>query len=444
VSVEELLERDSALIAEAEKIRFFPLAPGGGGGCWLVDADGRRLLDLTAGWAVANTGYADPLVRAAVEEELRRGSYAGLTSAIVPAAIELADRLVELVPTARPSKVWFGHSGSDANECVARLVTRATGRRRLISFIGSYHGSTDGSAALSGHTAQARFAGNAFSVKVPYPNAYRPVFASDPAAEEQAILDYLDRSVLESVSPRDDTAAIWIEAIQSDGGDLAPSPDFLSGLADICRRSEILLVLDEVKVGMGRTGHWFAYQAAGIRPDIVVLGKALGGGFPLSAVVAPPEILDSATAIALFTTAGNSISTTAGRAVIRSIEERDLVRNAAAAGDRLRAGLADLAARHSMIGDVRGRGLIVGVELVNDRETRDPARREAAKVVYRAWELGLVVFYVGLGSNVLELTPPLSISADEVDTGLAILDEALRDVEAGRVPDDTVARFAGW
>jgi len=322
----ELVELDDRLIANAEKIRFFPFVPVGGEGSYLIDADGRRILDFTAGWAVTNTGYADPIIRERVEKRLSRGSYAGVVSAVVEPAVELAARLVELAPVRGRPKVWFGQSGSDANEALARLVRRATGRPRIVSFVGAYHGSNDGSAALSGHSAQARWATAAPGARLPYPDAYRPELAPQPEANEAAILGRLEE-LLATSCPAAETAALLVEPIQSDGGILAPSASFLRGLEAICRRSGILLAIDEVKVGMGRSGGWFAHQAAGLRPDFVVLGKALGGGLPLSAVIGPAEILDVEPAIALFTTAGNPLSCAAALGVIESIESRGLMAN---------------------------------------------------------------------------------------------------------------------
>ncbi len=443
LSAAELVALDAKLIADAAKIRFFPFVPVAGAGSWLVDADGRRVLDFTGGWAVANTGYGDPVIAEAVASVLARGAYSGLVSAVSERALALAERLLMLASPASPAKVWFGHSGSDANEAAARLVTRATGRRRLISFVGSYHGSTDGSAALSGHSAQAQL-GLAGSIKIPFPNAYRLQFGSDAVAEEHAILRHLEDYILQSISPAEDTAAVFVEPIQSDGGDLAPSPAFLAGLAAICKRHGILLVVDEVKVGMGRTGDWFAHEASGVTPDLIILGKALGGGLPISAIVGPPDILDVGTGLALFTTAGNPVSCAAGLAVLDSIEDRGLRANAATMGDRLTAGLRVLAERHQIVGDVRGRGLICGAELVSDRARKTPAARETAKVVFRAAELGLAIFYCGLGSNVLEFTPALGISSEEVDLGLDLLERALSDVEEGMVSDAAIADYAGW
>ncbi|MEK6719700.1 MAG: aspartate aminotransferase family protein [Chloroflexota bacterium] len=440
--VDDLVARDRASIAEAQKIRFFPFAPVAADGAHVIDADGRRLLDFTAGWAVANTGYGNARVRAAILAEVERGSYAGVVSAAIEPPIVLAERLLELTALRRPSKVWFGHSGSDANEALARLVRRATGRSRIITFNGAYHGSTDGSAALSGHTAQARWAASDHAARLPFPDAYRAP-GENAAAEEASILELLERR-LGFDWPPSDTAALLVEPIQSDGGILAPSPAFLRGLERICRDHDILLAVDEVKVGLGRTGEWFGWQESGIEPDLVVLGKALGAGLPLSAIVGPSEILDVEPSIALFTTAGNPIACAAALGGLDAIEHERLVTNAALVGAKLAAKLRRMAAGRALTGDVRGRGLVLGVELVRDLATKEPADRETAKVCYRAAQLGLAVFYVGMRSNVLEITPPLCLTVAEAEEGVEILGQAIDDVTAGRVPDGALDGFAGW
>jgi 4-aminobutyrate aminotransferase len=291
--------------------------------------------------------------------------------------------------------------------------------------------------------AQARYAPGDAGAKVPYPDAYRHPLGVDAAADERAVLEAIE-TALATTCPARETAAILIEPIQSDGGILAPSAAFLQGVEAICRRGGILLAIDEVKVGMGRTGTWAAHHASGVTPDLVILGKALGGGLPLSAVIGPAELLDAEPAMALFTTAGNPLSCAAALAAIQSSETRELLANAERVGAHLVAGLAGLRARHEAIGDIRGRGLVVGVDLVDDRATKAPATTVAAKVSFRAAELGLAVFLVGMHSNVLEITPPLCLTADDADEGVAILDRALSDVERGLVSDEAVAAYAGW
>jgi 4-aminobutyrate aminotransferase len=444
VTVDQLYETDAGLIGDAIKLRFYPMAVERGQGSRLWDVEGKEYLDFTAGWAVANTGYSHPRVKQAVIEQLNHTTFAGLISVMHEPALELAEKLVELVPGDFRKKAWFGLSGSDASETVGRLLPLATGKRRMVSFIGAYHGSTAASMAMSAHIAQTQFIGGGHVVKVPYPNPYRPPFGNDIGEPAERAVRFLEDYIFKTICPPDDVAGVIVETVQSDGGDIVPPPQFLPMLADVCRRHDIYLVVDDVKVGMGRTGEMFSFQHFDVTPDVVILGKSLGGGLPLSAVVARQEILDVGPALALFTTTGSALSCAAGLATIQAIEQDGLLENARVVGSYLNDQLRDLMDKHPLVGDVRGLGMIQGVELVWDRETKEPAPSEAAKVVYRAFELGLLVFYVGMFSNVLEITPPLILTRAEVDEGVAILDQALSDVEAGKVSDEVVAPYAGW
>jgi len=446
LTTDQLQELDAGLISDALKIRFFPHVTHEGNGSRLRDTEGRQYLDFSAGWAVANTGYSHSHVKRGVIEQLERTTFGGLLSSMHQPAVLLAEKLVELVPGDFHKKVWYGLSGSDASETAGRLLHLATGKRRMVGFIGAYHGSTAASLAMSAHAAWTRFIGGGHVTKVPYPHPYRCPFGEGPSGDECAekVIRYLEDYLFKTICPPQDVAGIIVEAVQSDGGDIVPSPNFLPMLEDVCRRHDIHLVLDEVKVGMGRTGEWFAFQHSGVTPDLVILGKSLGGGLPLSAVVGRREILDVGPAVALFTTAGNAVSCAAGLATVEAIQQDGLVDNARRVGGYLHDRLAALQERHALIGDVRGLGLIQGVELVKDRHGKEPATAAAAKVVFRAWELGLVLFYAGMFSNVLEITPPLVLSEAEADEGVGILDQALSDVEAGRVSDAAVARYAGW
>ena len=422
-----LYQRDTAAIAGVEKLRFFPLAAIKGEGCWLIEEGGRRLLDLSASWTASGLGHGHPAITDAVTTALRHAPGASALSAAHPDSVRLAEDLLDAVPGTVDRRVYLGHAGSDANDVALRACRHATGKRRVLAFEHSYHGGVGLAMSVSGVHVDAGVPADPDSSFVPFPDPLRP-HADDPAA---ASLDTVDATLADG-----DVACVIVEPIQSDGGLVVPPDGFLADLHKLCVRHDVPLICDEVKVGLGRTGLLHAFQHDGVVPDIVTLGKALGGGLPLSAAVGPAAILDSSTASALLTTAGNPACAAAGRAVLRTLAEERLPEAAAAAGDRLLAGLRKI--DDPRIGDVRGRGLAIGVDLVTDGVTRDPVL--AQKVVYRAWQLGAVVFYVG--GNVLEVTPPLTISDTEIDLAVEILARSID--EAGAVSDEEVAPYAGW
>lgn len=435
-----LLDRDGIAIARIQKLRFSPLAVTCGEGVYLVGEGGRRLLDFSASWGAASLGHSHPAIRGAVMAALDSQAGASILSSINQPAVELAEQLLDLTPGSGERRVWLGHSGSDANETAARAVTAATGRSRIISFIGAYHGGTTGSMAISAHSSQEGVDKAPGLVSLPYPDPYHP-HDGDPSG--RSVIALLERRFAEDVSPQD-VAALFFEPIQSDGGLIVPPPGFLRELDDLCCSHGILMVCDEVKVGLGRSGMLHCFQHEGIVPDLVVFGKGLGGGLPISALVGPAEILDHQSAFSMQTLHGNPVTASAASAVLNTIAAEDLTENAERVGARLQEQLRDLQEKHELIGDVRGRGLAVGVELVLNRDSREHAPVETAKVVIRAHELGLVLFYVGMNSNVLEMTPPLVVTTEQVDEAIAVLDQALIDVAEGRVPDEKLEGYAGW
>ena len=437
-SNDDLSQRDAAAIAEIQKLRFNPLAARGGKGSYLVSEDGRRILDLSASATAASLGYAHPAVTEAVTRALADMAGASLLMYPNEPAAALAEALLQVTPGEGERRVWFGHSGSDANDAAARVIEAATGRPRFISFIGSYHGGVAGSMAISGHTAMTHTLPRPGLVLLPYPDPYRPRFSAD------AVLDMLDYQ-FDTTCPPEQVAAVFIEPVMSDGGLIVPPAGFLKALEERCRQHGILTVLDEVKVGCGRSGLFHAFSHEGLTPDLVVLGKGIGGGLPLSAVIGPAAILDHRPAFAIQTTGGNPVCTAAGLAVLRTILDEDLPAHAARMGKQLADGLRKLGERHATIGDVRGRGLAIGVDLVQDRESKTPVEATTtAKVILRAYELGASFIYVGLAANVLEITPPLNLSDAECAEGLAIIDRALADVAAGRVSDEAVQAYMNW
>lgn len=423
-----LYERDATSISGLQKLRFFPLALTGGEGVHVIDETGHRLLDLSAAWGAASLGYGHPALVAAVTAAVRNPAGASILSASHRGAVELAEDILGLFPELSDHRVWFGHSGSDANETAFRAIAAATGRKRVVAFRGAYHGGTAGSMAISGHSVQSHAARAEGLLLIDYPNPSR-------GEDGTAVISDLERRFACDVPP-DDVGALFIEPIQSDGGLIVPPPGFLRALVDLCRARGILIVSDEVKVGLGRTGKMHAYEHEGFTPDVVCLGKGLGGGLPISALLGPAHIMDHASAFAMQTLHGNPVSVAAASAVLNTIAEDRLAAHAGEVGALLLEGLKHLQSRHPVISDVRGRGLAIGVEL--------DSKRTAAKTVYRAFELGLILYYVGQNSNVLEMTPPLILGKADGERAVAILDRAITDVEQGMVSDEAVKNFAGW
>ncbi len=320
---DSLYTRDEAAIGSLQKLRFFPLAVTGGKGARLVEEAGRHLIDLTGAWGAASLGYGHPALAEAVSRAIAHPAGASILSASNGPAVTLAERLLATFPGRGTHKVWFGHSGSDANEAVYRAVTKATGRSGVIAFVGAYHGCTIGSMAFSGHSVQAGAAKTDGLILLPYPDQYRP-YQNDPTGD--AILTLLREKLAEV--PAGSIGAAFLEPIQSDGGLIVPPNGFLRKFADICRAHGILVVCDEVKVGLARSGRMHCFEHEGFVPDILVLGKGLGGGLPLSAVIAPADILDCASAFAMQTLHGNPVCAAAGLAVLETIDREDLAADA--------------------------------------------------------------------------------------------------------------------
>ena len=432
-----LYERDDAVIAGIEKLRFFPLEVASGHGSTLVTPDGRDLLDLSATWTASGLGHGHPAVVEAVSRAVRTMPGSGGLSAVHPDSVGLAEDLLALVPGSGERRVYLGHAGSDANDVALRACRHASGSQTVLAFEHSYHGGLGVAMGVSGVHVDAGVPADPDAVFLPYPNPFRPI-SDDVQADVTACLDLAEAHLAGG-----SIACLIVEPILSDGGLIVPPDGFLASLHRLCRRHGVPMICDEVKMGLGRPGTLHAFDHDGVEPDIVTFGKVLGGGLPLSAAVGPAEILDAPPAAALLTTAGNPVCTAAGRAVLATIVGDRLADRAAKVGALLADGLRALAGSpgSERIGDIRGRGLAIGLELV-DPQTGERDPRLAAQVVYRAWELGAVVYYVG--GNVLEITPPLVLTETEATRAVEILGAAIGDAAAGKVNAEEVARYAGW
>jgi 4-aminobutyrate aminotransferase len=431
-----LLERDGQAIAKLQKLRFNPAVVVSGTGSTLLLEDGRTLIDLSAGWGAAILGYGHPAIKEAMQKAAENPAGVGLISVVSEPSVRLAEKLLALTPGHGDRRVWIGHSASDANEAVIRALKASTGREKFISFAGSWHGGTVGSMCVSGHPALDATSRSQGLHLLPYPNAYRDPegYAEDIVSEFSVWAEQHGRNY----------AAFLIEPIQSDSGVNVPPPGFMKNIAEICREHGILTVSDEAKVGLARTGRLHAFAHDDWLPDIVVFGKGLGGGLPIGAAIGPAHIMDFASGFALQTLHGNPYSTSAALAVLETIEHENHAARATRAGNSFKAGFELLKQKHPCIGDVRGRGLAIGVEIVKDRHIKLPDKLKTIKIALRAYELGALFYYVAPDGNVLEFTPPLVISDRELASALEIIDQAMLYVEANLIDDATAQGFAAW
>jgi len=442
---DQIIELDRTYLSPSMRIPFFPLAVRSGRGAEIEDWEGRRYLDFLSGAAIANVGHQHPRVVEAIQKQAAELVHYNAAYAYHRPLAEVAEALCRITPGNVHKRVALGLSGADANDGAIKLARAATGRQKIIAFLKSYHGSTYGALSLSAVSLPMRRRFGPFLPEiyhVPYPDPYRCPFAAGADDCAAACLDYL-RTVLMNQVPAEEVAAVIIEPIQGDAGVVVPPQSFVDGLARLCRDHGILLIADEVQTGMGRTGRWFASEHFGLLPDAVIIGKAVASGMPLSALVARADLMEHWSAPGhVFSTAANPVCCAAALATIHVIEEEGLVERAEHMGAYLMGGLHELAGRYEVVGDVRGRGLLLGVDLVTDRRTRERARAISAKVSWRCWERGL--FLTFFSGSVLRICPPLVITEEEIDRALSVLDDALRDVLAGRVPDSVLDHVKGW
>jgi len=393
-------------------------------GSWIYATDGKRYLDFTTGIGVTSTGHCHPDVVAAAREQVGRIVHAQYTTVMHKPLLELTERLGDFLPSGLDS-VFYATSGSEAVEASVRLARMATGRPNIISFHGGFHGRTVGAASLT--TAGTKFR-SGFSPLMggvhiaPFPHAYR--YGWDEETAVNFALKELDHLLLSISSPAD-TAAFIIEPVLGDGGYIPTPPAFLQGLRERADRHGIVLILDEVQAGVGRTGKFWGHDWAGITPDVVITAKGLASGFPISAIAASTELMGKAWPGSQGGTyGGNAVAAAAGVATLGVIEREDLVENALLRGNELRAGLDVLQAEVAGIGNVRGRGLMQGVEFTNADHEPDAAM--ALAVQQAAVKEELLLLTCGPNGNVVRIIPALNVSSDEIQTGLAKFTQALK------------------
>ena len=441
----DALSRSESYLSPATRLRFPTLTVEGGDGAWIWDSDGHRYLDMHSMAGVANVGYGHPSVVAAICDQAKRFVHCNPAYTLHDAPLRLAEQLCDLVPGDFPKRVAFGLSGSDAIDGSLKLVRAATSRPLVLAFHGAYHGSTYGALSLSSVSSAMR---RGFHPLVPsiehvrFPDAYRGSGGATPEEIGAACLAEL-RETLRTTAPADDVAAVIIEPVQGDSGILVPPATFLQQVREITNQHGILLVFDEVQTGLGRTGTMLAAEHCGVQPDITVLGKALGGGMPISAIVSRSNLMDSWSAPGhVFSTSASPVCAAAALAVLDVIRGEALPAAAAERGEALRREMENLQRDFEPVGDVRGIGLMIGVDLVVGRATRERDRLLAAKVVKGCFDRGL--FITSLAGSVLRLIPPLVLSDEDVRTAAQIIRDALAGAIQGEVSDEQVSEFTGW
>jgi 4-aminobutyrate aminotransferase len=425
----ELLERDERYMSPSYT-RIYPLVVERGSGAVIEDVDGNLFLDFTAGIAVTSTGHCHPRVVAAIQEQAGKLIHMSGTDFYYEPQIDLSQRLAELAPGESSKRVFFTNSGAEALEAALKLARWHAGRSRAVAFLGAFHGRTYGAMSLSGSKLVHR---RGFSPlvpdihHVPYPRGpegrHVPDFGRRSVAQ-------IEETIFKRVAPPDEVAAIFVEPIQGEGGYHVPPPDFLPALRDLCDRYGMLLVVDEVQTGMGRTGKLFAVEHWGVDPDIICLAKGIASGMPLGAMIAKEEVMDWPSGSHASTFGGNPVSCRAALATLELLE-KGYTANAAQRGEQLRHGLSKLQRSFAQIGDVRGLGLMVAADVVRaqDRQTADPVARD--EIVQAAFRRGLLL--LGCGESALRFCPPLCITAEQVDSALQILANVLADRKPEKV-----------
>ncbi len=419
----EILERKERAVADPLSV-YLPIVIAEGHGGTITDVDGNTFIDFTGGVGCLNVGHSHPRVVEAAQEQLSRFSHTDFTIVPYEVYVELAERLIALTPISAPAKAAFFNAGAEAIENAIKFARSYTKRQAVIAFEGGFHGRTLLALSLTSKTHPYKAGLGPFSsevYRVPYPNGYR-----GPSAEEA--LAALERAFLTEVAP-ENVAAIVIEPVLGEGGFVVAPPEFLAGIRRLCDEHGIVLVVDEVQTGYGRTGRMWGIEHSGVEPDLMTVAKSIAAGLPLSGVIGRAEIMDAPADSAIGGTyVGNPVAQAAALAVLDVFDDEGLVERAAEIGETIRSRMLSWQERYAAIGDVRGLGMMLAIELVGDRETKEPAPELATAVVEAAAERGLLLLKSGIYSNCIRVLAPLVLTEGELDEALAAWEEALSSV----------------
>ena len=422
-----IIERDHKVLSPSYT-RGYPLVVNRGEGAIIEDVDGNRFLDFNAGIAVVATGHCHPRVVRAIQQQAAKLIHMSGTDFFYENMVELAEKLAALAPGGVPRRVYFGNSGTEAVEAAMKLARYHTGRDKFIAFLGGFHGRTMGALSLTGskYVQKKRFGALVPGVNhIPYPYCYRcPVNLHVDTCKVECLKTA--ETLFQTILPADEVAAIVVEPIQGEGGYVVPPQKFFDELQALAKRHNILIVADEVQSGMGRTGKMWASDHFGLVPDIMTVAKGIASGMPLSAMIARTEVMDWKPGAHASTYGGNPVAVASSLATIALLEE-ELVENAARIGSHILGRMAGWPQRFRCVGDVRGRGLMIGFELVRDQQTKERAPDLRDRIEMMAFERGLLV--LGAGQNSIRLCPPLVITQDQADFAVDTLDECLQAIQ---------------
>ncbi|HSP66904.1 MAG TPA: acetyl ornithine aminotransferase family protein [Bryobacteraceae bacterium] len=420
-----LIERDEHVLSPSYT-RSYPLVAERAEGAMVEDPDGNRFLDFAAGIAVVATGHCHPRVVKAIQEQASKLIHMSGTDFYYENMVVLAEKLAALVPGNGPRRVYFGNSGTEAVEAAIKLARYHSGRGQFIAFVGAFHGRTLGSLALTGSKSVQKK--GFFPIMpgvhhVPYAYCYRCAYGKTPDSCAVECVKAIESELFRTTLPPEEVAAIFAEPVQGEGGYVVPPRKFFDELRRLADKHGILVIADEVQSGMGRTGKMFASEHFGLEPDVITLAKGIASGMPLGAMVARAELMNWKPGAHASTFGGNPVAVAASLATIELLEQQ-LVDNAARVGAHLMARLRDLPQRCRIVGDVRGLGLMIGIELVRDQATKERAGDLRDKLVQMCFERGLLV--LGAGPNTIRLCPPLVITNDQADFAAETIEECLQ------------------
>ncbi len=423
-----MIERDHKVVSPSYP-RGYPFVMDHGKGSEVWDVDGNRFLDFMGGIAVVSTGYSHPKVVKAIQEQAEK--FIHISSDFYHENwIRLAEKLDEIAPFKEDALSFMTNSGTEAVETAIKLARYHTKRSNFIGFTGAFHGRTMGAVTFT--ASKAKYHGGFYPLMngvthAPFPNPYRPVLERRKGEDYgEAVVRYIEDEILNQILPPKDVAGILVETIQGEGGYIVPPEGFYPALRKLCDKYDILMILDEVQCGMGRTGKWWAIEHFGVEPDMITSAKGIASGMPLGACIARKSVMNWEAGTHGNTYGGNPISCAASLATIDLIENGYL-QNAAEVGEYAMDALEEIKSRHPSIGDVRGKGLMIGVEFIKDRETKEPDHDLTERVVELGYERGLLM--LSCGKSVIRIAPPLAITKSEMEAGLKIFEDALTAAE---------------